>query len=315
MVEYDYWHDKFNHTVPKDKLRRFTEFSANEWAHLTPLVHLFKQFRNDFVQKIYLSQRPQNLDIFLNQNKNLEGQNIAVIIAFEQPWALNFLLEQSKQNLTNTHILVFDNSKNLSLRESIENVCNKNQVAYLALPKNSTRHVNRSHSLAMSWAYHNVIKVLKPNCFTFLDHDLIPLEKINLEDKVQSQPVYGPLIKGTHQYWSLWAGFCTFNFSQVENKNLNFLYDFSRGLDTGGRNWDHIYSHLSLTTINFAIRTYKNLSSPSYPETKNVEVLDDAWIHMSGISYNDNFKGKADFYLGIYDAVKAGARLNNLIAK
>jgi hypothetical protein len=285
----------------------------SEWVRLTPVIHAFKEVRNDFLLSRYVNKKSIDVASFLEFNKNLEGKNIAVVIAFEQPWALNFLLEQAEVNLINTHIIVFDNSKNTQKRQSIKDVCKKNNVHYLSLPPNTTKHVNRSHGLAMSWAYHNVIKQLKPNIFTFLDHDLIPLSKINLEEKVEYQPVYGLLNKGNNNYWSLWAGFCSFRYNFVKESNLNFLYDFSRGLDTGGRNWDRIYNNLSFTEITFTDRIFKEIAAPLSSDFREVEILDYSWVHMSGISYNNNFESKADFYSGIYKAVNVGAKLTDLI--
>lgn len=294
-------------------MRKFTEFTIPEWVKLTPLIHAFKEIRNDFLLARYLNKKPIELNAFIDANKNLEGGNIAIIIAFEQPWALNFLLEQANLNLTNTNIIVFDNSKNWQKRSAIKDICEKNSTHYFSLPPNTTKHVNRSHGLAMSWAYHNVIKNLKPNIFTFLDHDLIPLSKINLEEKVARQPIYGLLNKGNNNYWSLWAGFCIFKYSFVKESSLNFLYDFSRGLDTGGRNWNCIYKRLALTKISFVNRTFQKIAVPCSSDYREVEILDQSWVHMSGISYNNNFESKADFYSEIYKAINAGSRLNDLI--
>ncbi len=296
-------------------MRKFTEFKISEWVKLTPLVHAFKEVRNDFLLSRYVNKKSIQASSFLEANKNLEGKNIAVVIAFEQPWALNFLLEQASINLANTHIIVFDNSKNIQKRESIKDVCEKNSAHYISLPLNTTKHVNRSHGLAMSWAYHNVIKELKPNIFTFLDHDLIPLNKVNLEVKLEHQEIYGLLNKGHNNYWSLWAGFCTFKYSFVKEIRLNFLYDFSRGLDTGGRNWSCIYKNLSFDRISFADRTYQKIATLPNQEHRDVEILDQTWVHMSGISYNNNFESKADFYKDIYKAVNSGAKLTDLIMK
>jgi hypothetical protein len=294
-------------------LRKFTEFKISEWVKLTPLIHAFKEVRNDFLLSRYVNKKSIQTSSFLEANKNLEGKNIAVVIAFEQPWALNFLLEQASINLANTHIIVFDNSKNIQKRESIKHVCEKNSAHYISLPSNTTKHVNRSHGLAMSWAYHNVIKELKPNIFTFLDHDLIPLNKVNLEEKMEHQAIYGLLNQGNNNYWSLWAGFCTFKYSFVKEIKLNFLYDFSRGLDTGGRNWNCIYKNLSFDHISFADRTFQKVAALPNQDHRDVEILDQTWVHMSGISYNNNFESKADFYTGMYKAVNSGAKLADLI--
>ena len=295
-------------------MKKITKFTASEWVKLTPIIHAFKQVRNDIVLSKYITSRSKELTPFLEHYKILEGQNIAVIIAFEQPWALNFLLEQAKLNLRNTHVIVMDNSKNILKRVSIKEVCQVNNIPYISLPTNLTKHVNRSHGMAMSWAYYNVIKALKPNIFSFLDHDLIPLEKINIEEKMGNQPIYGLLNKGIDEYWSLWAGFCSFRFNLVKDANLNFLYDFSRGLDTGGRNWDHIYKMLPAEEITFANRKFEKISSPINQEQREVETLDESWIHMSGISYNNNFESKADFYSAIYKAINSGAKLTNLLS-
>ncbi len=294
-------------------MRKFTEFKISEWVKLTPIIHALKEVRNDFLLSRYINKKSIQAASFLEANKSLEGKNIAAVIAFEQPWALNFLLEQAKVNLINTHIIVFDNSKNMQKRQSIKDVCEKNHTHYLSLPPNTTKHVNRSHGLAMSWAYHNVIKQLKPNIFTFLDHDLIPLKKIDIEEKLGHQPIYGLLNKGNNNYWSLWAGFCTFRYSFLKESNLNFLYDFSRGLDTGGRNWDLIYKNLSFTEIAFTDRLFKEIAAPLSSDFREVEILDCSWVHMSGISYNNNFESKADFYSAIYKAVNTGAKLTDFI--
>jgi hypothetical protein len=294
-------------------LRKFTEFTISEWVKLAPLIQAFKEVRNDFLLSKFVNKNSTDVTSFLEANKNIQGKNIAVIIAFEQPWALNFLLEQAKINLASTHIIVFDNSMNVQKRMLINDVCKKNDVHYISLPSNPTKHVNRSHGLAMSWAYHNVIKKLEPNIFTFLDHDLIPLTKVNVEEKLEHQPIYGLLNKGNNDYWSLWAGFCTFKYSFVKERNLNFLYDFSRGLDTGGRNWESIYKNLSFTDICFANRAFQILAAPHTSDYREVEILDQSWVHMSGISYNNNFESKADFYSGIYKAINSGEKLIDLI--
>jgi len=269
------------------------EYSLIQWIKLDPLSIAFKEFRNDILLKVYLKQKPPLLFQYLKSIRNLSGSNLVIIVAFEQPWILNWLLKMAKNNLTNASILVFDNSRNKLIRNKIEKVCIGNKIKYFPLPANNTLHVNRSHGMAMTWIYENVIRELKPKIFAFIDHDLIPTNPINIENRISKQVCFGRLSsRGSNKYWSLWAGYCIFNFSKLKNKSLNFLYDFSRGLDTGGRNWDEIYSNINKSKIDFASKIYHYLSLPLSQEVIKIEVIDEDWIHIGGVSYNNNMRSK-----------------------
>jgi len=126
-------------------------------------------------------------------------------------------------------VLVFDNSRKSSARTEIQQVCLQNDVPYLALPPNRTKHVNRSHGMAMSWIYENVIKPINPPIFAFLDHDLIPLEPVDFKQRLIKHRFFGRRggSKRKPQYWSIWAGYCMFDMEFVRNKPLNF-YMISR---------------------------------------------------------------------------------------
>ncbi|WP_244438073.1 hypothetical protein [Afipia birgiae] len=45
--------------------------------------------------------------------------------------------------------------------------------------------------------------------------------------------------------WFLWAGFSMFRFDAVRHKPLDFSQDWFLQLDTGGANWDVIYSQVA----------------------------------------------------------------------
>ena len=81
-------------------MRHLNEFSAREWLELLPLQHAAKQIRNDVWLSLYKSRHPQALDEFLAQTRHLAGKNIAAVIAFEQPWVLNWLLRMANRNLS-----------------------------------------------------------------------------------------------------------------------------------------------------------------------------------------------------------------------
>lgn len=291
-------------------MRKLREFSSGEWLCGLPFQHALKQLRNDVVLALYKKQRPPHLNAFLNEVRALRGKNIALVVAFEQPWALAFLLRMAQLNLKNTTVLVFDNSLKLEKRLEIEAVCKQYAAPYLSLPKNATRHVNRSHGMAMSWIYDHVVHVIKPTLFAYLDHDLIPIKPIDFAERLvtHKQKLYG-LLKASNKkmpYWQLWAGYCIYEYAEFSDKKLNFLYDFSRGIDTGGRNWRAIHRQYDKNSLKFAHNEQINMRLPNTGEEKSVQVIDGCWFHIGSISYNNNFATKAAFSQGLANALAQG---------
>jgi hypothetical protein len=279
-------------------MRYLTEFSATEWLQLLPIQHALKQVRNDAWLALYKNTRADKLGEFLTEYKNLANRNIALVIAFEQPWTVNWLLRMANRNLSDMTVLVFDNSRNDSKRIEIEHVCKQNKAPYLALPANPTRHVNRSHGMAMTWVYHNVVRAINPRIFGFIDHDLIPVRKISMADKLKNQPVYGLLNQGKFGFWSLWAGYCFFDYAGTRSKSINFLYDFSRDLDTGGRNWKSLYRNLDRQQLRVAISANVSMNVPSI-KTRLVQFIDEDWLHIGGMSYSDNAPEEIAYFRGL----------------
>ena len=68
-------------------------------------------------------------------------------------------------------------------------ICRDLDAAYLSLPFNPERHPCRSHGLAMTWAYYNVIRPLQPRVFAYFDHDLLPTARYDLV--IQTRPAAG----------------------------------------------------------------------------------------------------------------------------
>ena len=292
----------------------FRRFKFTEWLKFKPLNFAFKKIRNDIWLKAYISRKPERLAEFLEHTKGLKNKSVIAIVAFEQPWALSWLLQMAKKNLRESSVLVFDNSRNPLLRDEIEAVCTANNVLYFSLPRNHTKHVNRSHGMAMSWIFDNVIKNIEPKQFAFIDHDLIPVSQVDFSKALESQPFFGRRGGQKVDYWSLWAGYCLFDFKFLENKKINFLYDFSRGLDTGGRNWGSIYSLFDQTKIKFASRVFSKVYLPDFPDGVSVEFIDEKWVHMGSISYNDNFKIKSDFFKALASELEKDANWQRLLS-
>lgn len=293
-------------------MRHMNEFSPLEWLKLLPLRQGWRQIRNDVLLAIYKNCRSSGLANFLAKNKNLAGKNIAIVIAFEQPWALNWLLAMAKKHVSNATILVFDNSRKTSARLEIERVCQAHNAPYLALPPYRTKHVNRSHGMAMTWIYHNVIHAIEPHIFGYIDHDLIPVCNVDFAERLADQSLFGLINSGKFNTWSIWAGYCFFKYGAIKNKPINFLYDFSRDLDTGGRNWHNIYSQFDRHQLRFASKEYVPIKLEHTEEKRLVELIDERWVHIGGISYNENFKEKFRFFNGLQVALEGPSSCNQL---
>lgn len=274
-------------------MKSLNQFTLSEIFQLSPLRFFLKQLRNDLWLAWYKRKEAFGERDFLSQNLQFSNKNILVVIAFEQPKVLEWLFEFSNKNLVNFQLMVFDNSRTVPLRSSVKEVCLKYGIPYLGLPLNTSRHPNRSHGMAMTWVFERIIQKIKPSWFGFLDHDMVPIAPIVTDFIHSEQPFYGMLNSGDH-CWNLWAGYCFFNYEKVKNLPLNFLYDFSIGLDTGGRNWHCLYKLSSDQEIQFAPNIYQNIQIDNAQAT--VQLIDGQWLHIGGVSYNNNLASKEVFY-------------------
>jgi hypothetical protein len=294
-------------------VRDLKDFTKGEWIRLLPLKLGFKQVRNDVIQRAILMQRPKALEKFLEDMAYLKGRNIAQVVAFGQPLVLDFFLKAAGRHLADATVLVFDNSRRTSERAEIERVCRNHNIHYLSLPWNPTRHANRSHGVAMTWIFHNIVRAIQPAITSFLDHDMILTERIEFAKVLGNQPFYGmPII--SQWAWSLWAGYCIYDFAAVSALPLNFLYDFSRGLDTGGRNWNCLYKNQDRGRLAFADSHLVDVIDPATDVPRQIQCVDGRWIHLGGVSYNNKFRLNADFYARIADALNEGANFRQVLA-
>jgi len=295
-------------------MRDLKDFTWDEWLRLLPVTHAAKQARNDIVLSAFLKARPEGFERFLQDTAHLRGKNVMNVVTFEQPWVVDFFLKMAKRHVADATILVFDNSQQAAKRAEIARVCREHGILYLGLPKNSTRHANRSHGLAMTWIFHNVMREIQPAIAAFADHDLIPMERVEFAERLGTQPFFGK-DNASKWAWSLWAGYCLYDFSVVRELPLNFLYDFSRGLDTGGRNWNCLYRKYDRGKLRFAEFERINFVDPTANILRKVRFVDGRWIHLRGVGYDDNFRLNADFFARIAGIVEAGGSRREILAE
>ena len=290
------------------------DYTRREWFRWKPLDHFLIQVCNDGLQSGFLKWKPRCLNGFLKEAERLRAENVGLIVAYEQPWALDWLLRMAARHISDATLLVFDNSRRAQARAEIERICLDRGAPYLPLPPNPTRHPNRSHGMAMTWIFHNVVRALKPRIFGYIDHDLIPMEKIELARTLGDQPFYGMLRK-SQWGWSLWAGYCMYDFGAVQDLPLNFLNDFSNGLDTGGRNWSLLYKNYDRSRLRFSVVKKTGVLDPVDKSRHPLVVVDGRWIHLMGASHYKGFQEKLDFYKRLAKASDEGATLQMLSEK
>jgi len=289
-------------------MKSLSQFSILETLQLSPLWLFLKQLRNDVWLSWYKSKEALGEKDFLTQNQHLANKNILIVIAFEQPKVLEWLFEFANKNLVDFQLMIFDNSRTDPLRDAVKNVCIQYGVPYLGLPLNTSRHPNRSHGMAMTWVFERIIKKIKPSWFGYLDHDMVPIAPIGSAFIHSQQPFYGMLNSG-HDCWNLWAGYCFFNYEKVKNLPLNFLYDFSMGLDTGGRNWHCMYKNYANQNVQFAPNVYQDVKVDQTQAT--IQLVDGQWLHIGGVSYNNNLASKEAFYEQLICKLHTGQALQD----
>jgi len=285
-------------------VQQLSHFSISDWLRLAPVRYGLTEWRNDTLLNAYLQRSSETLPAFLRNNAKLAGKNILLIIAFGQPRVLDFLLGKLNRFVPDAHFLVFFNSLTPAARFEIERVCRERKTPYLALPAYRTRHQNRSHAFAMTWVFRNVVRTLQPRMFAFIDHDLIPFRTVEFAKLLNGQPFYGPVRANKsaapeeigNRSWSVWAGYSLFDFSTVKDLPLNFLYDFSRGLDTGGRNWECLYKHYDNPRPVFADSRKVPLTDLRTGTSHLVRIVDHSWLHFRGASYRREVQEQLDMY-------------------
>jgi hypothetical protein len=188
----------------------------------------------------------------------------------------------TRKNLVGT-LIVCDNSRNQAARREIEQICRERGVPYLGLPFNPEWHPCRSHGIAINWAYYNIVETLQPKVFGILDHDLFPLERLDLAALVADQPVYG-ILNPKRWGWGLWAGYSVFDRAAIAKFAPDFNNDVPRQLDTGGRNWMQIYRHLDRARMRFANVRTEWLYCSEHDGPLPALMFDDC-LHVGGASY------------------------------
>lgn len=232
-----------------------------------------------------------------------------VAIAFNNPFVLEQQMCFLEKNMVGPYkYIVVDNSSDKGQREKIRLLCERCGVDYVSMPSNRLGVVgwSYSHAGALNWAWRKIIRRRRPAYFGFVDHDLYPVQKIDIRAELSEQPVYGLLKEygdEEKKYWYLWAGLCFYKYDFVKKMHLDFMPVAPNRtyLDTGGGNWYPMYSKMDRSGLHLA-----DLEYVEYPEMAGM--LDDKmalmdngrWLHSTNGS---NWKQKTEARDAVVEAV------------
>jgi len=283
-------------------MRDLSEYSLYEWIRLAPIKWGIKAFRNRYVAKKYSKKGAVGFDAFLSQiDKSRDykvDKNIFISIAFERPEVIELQCRQMKKYLSGGVFVVIDNSNDEHIASKVAKICSKYAVPYLKLPKQSTSHPNRSHSLAIQWSFDNVIQGLKPEGFAFLDHDIVPFRFIDPFSKHKECVIFGRRWNSKiNDTWQLWAGFAFFRNEAIKSNSMSFMYDFSNGLDTLGEAYKNIFRYFDCDQCFVTCDDLSDACGITY------QLMDSDWVHMSRASLRNklSFEERMKSFLFVLD--------------
>lgn len=286
-------------------MRALSDYALAEWLTAAPLAHRLRRLRNRAVDLIYRHRRAEGQDALVERLKAERAPVLAFTVAFNMPQAIAFLADAMARFTPALPLVVCDNSTDPQARAAIARLCAERGLAYCALPPSpyrGGRNGSRSHAVALNWIWANLVRPAAPRAVALIDHDLIPLEPVDLAARLAGQPCYGMLREGQgNGAWYLWPGYSVFDYAAVKDLPMDFGTDTPLTLDTGGQNWSVLYRRLDLRQMRQATRQRVFLTDPETGETEHF-LLADGWLHVGGAGHRGGGPGALARVRQAYDA-------------
>lgn len=230
--------------------KALSDYTFDDWIRLRPLVHRLKTARYHRIDRAYRAQ-PASVGDTAAVARTIAGRNVLFTVAYRDPQAIDWQAALVRHFVPDAIYIVVDNTPDDAEAKVIEAVAARHDVPYLRAPENPWKKSSRSHGVVLNWIWHNIVRPGAPQAFGLIDHDLFPTTRSDPFAALSKQDVYG-YVRHTEPptgRWFLWAGYTLMKFSAVRDLDLDFGQDWFIGLDTGGGNWDPLYSRLDLDTL------------------------------------------------------------------
>lgn len=165
-----------------------------------------------------------------------------ITIAFNNLEILKIQYEFIKKNVKNNCIhIILDNSTDINISRQIAEFCNKHYIMYFKFNIINSDFSN-SHGLAVN----NVFKTInfQKELILLLDHDIIPIKEIVLDDNIKDADFYGlKQINSIANNWYLRPVLFLCKNNKEYIHKLNFLP--CPGGDPGGSCYESLFKYLS----------------------------------------------------------------------
>lgn len=215
-----------------------------------------------------------------------------VAVAFNNPTILEEQIRLLTKNLTDTfQLTVGDNSPDESLRRRNQQVCEEAGVAYIELPSGPFQgNPSKSHVAALTWLYRNYLVPRNAPYVGTLDHDILPIRKTSILDRLRGRQVYGLLGENTHaaapeeDHWYLWPGFSFFETRHLTGESVDFMPVQAKRLDTGGGNWA-LFAKLDRSLVTVADPRFEHVRPGDDKQACLVGYVGGDWLHTINASY------------------------------
>lgn len=240
-------------------------------------------------KKLYLKSKSNSILLFDNYLNN----DVLYIftIAFNNVKVIEYQIKLLKKNLNGNYVFtIVDNSNDNNSSLKIKELCQNYKISYIKCPNYSIKDPSTSHGLALNWVYKNIVVNNHIKKFGFLDHDLFPIGKIDLNNILTNSTngVHGLVVR-RNIAWYLWAGYCFFDLNILSVKKLDFVpckiieaTGSKLYLDTGGSNWNIVYKFINYKSIfcNYDRKNYLEeiVASNTYEEDC-YDLIDKCWLH------------------------------------
>ena len=244
------------------------------------------------MERLFLCRRPSSLkSVFLSLDKVQEPDSIDVYtIAFNNAQVIElhnrYVAKYLKGNVTH---IVIDNSSDALQAEKICEVCSSTNTPYLRLHKNRMGIFSGSysHATAVNWTYRHIVLSRQPFGFGFIDHDIFPVAPIDIASILHDKPVYGAKrVRG--EAWYLSAIISFYRLDYLKGRRFDFMPVTVNGayLDSGGSNWNNIYSTVDESDINVVSERTEPFRDGNQRHQDLIELFDDdKWVHTINGSY------------------------------
>lgn len=205
-----------------------------------------------------------------------------VTVAFNNSAVVAQQIRLLRKNLNDPfHYTVADNSSDGASSEEIEQVCAREAVPYMRLPRPPMfSHPSSSHGGALNWIVTHYIRPRSARYFGFLDHDVFPIRPTTVIPHLSKSPVWGH-IQHSNDRWYLWPGLCFFDAARIPASRLDFMP--GPGIDTGGRNFEAVYSALD-EQVEPPTDTFEHLREGDDPQSDLYQIIGD-WLHTLNASH------------------------------